>query len=71
MNLINDIKQEWRKNKTTTLFMGAVVVLSLLTYVQPTVTSSIWNYLGITAVNFVIIGTILAFAWWFWLRKRK
>jgi len=59
MKLMNDIKERWKKDKVQTGFMGAVVILALLTYLKPESTESVWAYFGMTALNFVFISMII------------
>lgn len=69
--IINEIKVEYRKNKLTTIFMGAVVVLAILNYLKPSSTSGILSYISISIVNFTILAIFLLAGWWFWWRKQN
>ena len=68
--IIQEIKNEYTKSKITVLFMGTVVLLALLTYIKPGSTDSVLGYIGITAINFIVISAIIFMAWLFWWRKR-
>lgn len=67
---INEIKNEYRKHKVTTVFMGAVVVLAILNYIKPSSTSGILSYIGISIINFTILVILLLLVWWFYWRKK-
>lgn len=69
--IINEIKFEWKKSKVVTGFMGAVLVLAILTYLKPSSTSGILSYIGLSLINFVVLAGIIVGLWWFYLRKRK
>ena len=69
--IINEMKNEWKKNKIVTGFMGAVLVLAILTYLKPSSTSGILNYISISIANFIILAVIIVGAWWFYMRKIK
>ena len=69
--VISEIKSEWKRNKIVTGFMAAVVVLAMLTYLKPSSTSGILNYIGLSIINFIILAAIIVGIWWFYLRKRK
>ena len=69
--IINEIKIEWHKNKIVTGFMGVVLALAILTYLKPTATSGILNYISISIANFLILSFIIVGVWWFYMRKRK
>ena len=68
--IINEIKNEWKKNKVITGFMGVVVLLAILSYLKPSYTQTIWGYLGITAINLTILGALIFISWWFYLRRK-
>ncbi len=68
--IINEIKNEWKKNKVVTGFMGAILALALLTYLKPSSTSGILNYIGITAINFLFLAIVLAIIWVIFIRKK-
>jgi len=67
--IIDDIRTEYKKSKITTVFMGLVVLLAILTYLKPGSTNSILIYIGLSAINFIILGLIIVGIWWFWFRK--
>ncbi len=69
--IINEIKNEWKKNKVITTFMGAVLALAILTYLKPSSTSGILSYIGLSIINFIILAVIIVGIWWFYVRKRK
>ena len=69
--IINEIKIEYRKHKIQTGFMGTVLLLALLTYLKPGSTDSLLGYIGITAINFIVISAIIIGIWWFFLRRKK
>ena len=71
LKIINEIKIEYRKHKIQTGFMGTVLLLALLTYLKPGSTESILGYIGITAINFIVISAIIIGIWWFFLRRKK
>ena len=71
VDIIQKIKNEYRKNKIVTLFMGTVILLSLLSYLKPGSTDSILQYVGISAINMIILSIFLVIIWYFWWRKRK
>lgn len=66
----NEIKREYNKSKFTTVFMLSIFVISILSYVKPSSTSGILNYLGLTAVNFIFLTALVLGAWHFWWRKK-
>ena len=68
--IINEIKNEWKRNKVITGFMGAVLALAILTYLKPSSTSGILNYISISIANFIILALIIVGIWWFYLRKK-
>ena len=68
--IINDIKNEWKKNKVITGFMGVVLLLAILTYLKPSSTSGILSYIGLSIVNFIILAGIIVGIWWFYLRRK-
>ena len=69
--IINEIKYEWKRNKIVTGFMGIIILLALLTYLKPSSTSGILNYVGLSIINFIILALIIVGVWWFYIRKRK
>ncbi len=69
--IINEMKNEWKRNKIVTGFMGLVLGLAILTYLKPASTSGILNYIGLSIINFIILAIIVVGIWWFYLRKRK
>jgi hypothetical protein len=71
MKLIEEIKKEYRVNKISTLFMGAVVVLSVLTYLKPNSTENILGYIGMSAINFFSLSALVVLFWWFFIRGGK
>lgn len=70
IKIINNIKNEWKKNKVITGFMGVVLLLAILTYLKPSSTSGILNYIGLSIVNFIILALIIIGIWWFYLRRK-
>jgi len=68
--IINEIKIEYRKHKIQTGFMGTILLLALLTYLKPGSTDSLLGYIGITAINFIILSAIIV-GIWFYLRRKK
>ncbi len=70
MNLIEEIKREYEKNKIRTMFMGAVVAIAILNFLKPSSTSGILNYLGLTIINFSLISIIILLIYWFYWRRR-
>jgi len=70
MGLIEDIKKEYEKDKVRTLFMGTIVLLTLLTYFKPDSTSGFLASLGISAMNFILLSIFILVIWWFGLRKK-
>lgn len=66
--IMNAINKSWKRNKVETGFMGAVLLLAVLTYLKPTSTENIWSALGITALNFAVLG-IIGVIIWFLVRK--
>lgn len=69
--MINEIKVEYKKHKIQTGFMGTILLLALLTYLKPGSTDSMLGYLGITAINFLILSAIIFGIWYFWRRKNE
>ena len=69
--IINEIKNEWKRNKVVTSFMGVILLLTILTYLKPSTTSGILNYIGLSIVNFIILALAIIIIWWFYARKRK
>jgi len=70
MKFVEEIKQEWRKSKIQTGFMGTVILLAVLTFLKPGSTDSIFEFIGVSAVNFSILAVVLILIWWFALRKK-
>lgn len=68
--ITNEIKIEYKKNKVVTVFMGLVVLFSLLTYLKPGSTDSILEYIGISAVNIIMLSIVIVAMWYFLWRKR-
>ena len=68
--IINEIKIEYRKNRVITVIMLSMLAVSILTYITPSTTSSIWQYLGITAINLSILSAIIFGIWYFYLRRK-
>ncbi len=68
--IINEIKMEYKRHKIQTGFMGLVVLLALLTYLKPGSTDSILEYIGISAINLIILSIFLLIIWYFWWRKK-
>jgi len=62
--ITQEIKGRWRTDPFQTGFMLAVLALALLTYLKPTSTQSIWGYLGLTALNFIIVALVLSVGWY-------
>ncbi len=69
--IINEIKNEWKRNKDVTSFMDVILLLTILTYLKPSTTSGILNYIGLSIVNFIILALAIIIIWWFYARKRK
>ncbi len=69
--IINEIKSEWKKNKLVTGFMAVVILLAILTYLKPSSTSGILNYIGLSIINFIILAAIIVGIWWFYVRRIK
>ena len=69
--IMDEIKIEYRKHKIQTGFMGTVLLLALLTYLKPGSTDSLLEYIGITAINFIVLSAIIVGIWWFLRRKIK
>lgn len=70
MNIINELKGEWKKKKLKTGFFLIALIISLLSLFKPSYTETIWGYLGISAFNLGILGGIFFLFWWFYLRKK-
>ena len=68
--LINEIKNEYKRNKILTLFIGATMFMTLLTYLKPSSTSSILNYIGFTALNLLSLTIIVFMVWFVFIRKK-
>ena len=68
--IINEIKFEYRKNRMLTVIMLSMLGVSILTYIRPSSTSSIWQYFGITAFNLSILSAIIFLIWYFYLRRK-
>lgn len=68
--IIQEIKTEWKKHPVTTGFMGIILGVSILSYLKPSSTSGILNYVGLSLVNFIIFALIIIGVWWFYLRKK-
>ena len=68
--IINELKFEWKKNKVVTGFMGIILLLTILTYLKPSTTSGILNYVGLSIINFIILSSIITGVWWFYVRRR-
>ena len=64
------IRAEYKKNKVVTIFMGVVVLLALLTYLKPGSTENILQYIGITAVNFLVLAVIIFLIWIIFINKK-
>ncbi len=69
--ITNEIKSEWKRNKIVTGFMGIILLLAILTYLKPSATSGILNYIGMSIINFTVLAVIIVVGWWFYVRKRK
>lgn len=65
----NEIRIEYRKSKLTTAFMLSIFTISILSYLKPSSTSGILNYIGITAMNFIFLSALICGIWYFWWRK--
>ena len=65
----NEIRMEYKKNKVVTMFMVSILILSVLTYLKPSSTSGILNYLGITTVNFIFLTVVILIFWEIFIRK--
>jgi len=68
MQIIDTIKRSFQKDKIQTIFMAAILVLSLLTFIKPTsplTFQGIATYAGTSIVNLLIfllvIGAIIYF----------
>ncbi|GAG80100.1 unnamed protein product [marine sediment metagenome] len=71
MKIINEIKDEWNKNKVRTGFMGAVVFIAILNFIKPDSTSGLLKYLGLSIINFSLIAIIILLIWYFYWRKKN
>ncbi len=71
MKIINEIKNEWNKNKVRTGFMGLVVLIAILNFIKPDSTRGILSYIGISIANFSLIAIIILLIWYFYWRKKN
>ncbi len=72
MQIIQELKNKWREDKISTTFMGAVILLAILSFLKPNAKltfSGLASYIGISMVNLLIIVIILV-ALWFLIRKK-
>jgi len=70
MKIIQEIENEYRKHKLQTAFFILALIISILSFLKPSYTKSIWGYLGVTSINLAIIGILLFVFWWFYWRRK-
>lgn len=70
MKIQNEIKRQWEKDRVVTGFMLVVVVLSVLTFITPGYTESIWSYFALTAFNFSILAFVIGAIMYWWRKSR-
>jgi len=70
MKIIEEIKNEYARNKLRTVFMLTVGIIAVLNFIKPQSTSGILKYLGLSIINFTILALIILSIWWFWWRKK-
>lgn len=69
MQILQQVKEEYRRSPVVTIFMAIVVTMAILDFIKPASTSSILTYLGITSINLITISAILVVIWWVYWRK--
>lgn len=58
MSLIQAINDRYRQDKITTLFMGAILIFAILSFIKPNsplTFSGLATYIGISLINLLII----------------
>lgn len=70
MKIIQEIKKEYAKNKLQTAFFTLALLISVLSFLKPSYTKSIWGHLSITSINLAVIGFLLFVFWYSYWRKK-
>jgi hypothetical protein len=69
--IFKTIIEQYKKDKVSTIFMGLVLLFALLTFIKPSSASGLSNYIGLTAINLLVILIIGLIIWLIFFRRKR
>lgn len=69
--LFNLIKKQYRKEPTATIFSALIITFGVLNFVKPSSTEGFLEYVGMSAINLIILSVAIFALWFIFIRKKK
>lgn len=69
--IVRMIQEQYAKDKVGTIFGGLILLFALLNFLKPSTTDGILTYIGISAINLVVLAVGFLFLWVVFIRKNK